>query len=171
MRNYRLEDSRCRLRGCTVGRGPANELKARSEVKTYLVAVGSVIAELLARAYFVPVAVGVLVAVDDPAKSELVAHRNLKRGTAFVNFLDSDALVGLKAKLVSFQADNLTHVMRVGSSVAAEIVVKRASLRSVLELVRLVRAKLVAENVSVVFFAVFACEAAFLRLKIIFEKL
>ena len=61
--------------------------------------------------------------------------------------------------------------MRVGSSVAAEIVVKRASLRSVLELVRLVRAKLVSENVAVVFFAVFAREAAFLRLKNIFEKL
>ena len=96
MRNCRLEDSRCRLRGCTVGHGPANEIKALSGVKTYLVAVRSVVAELLASAYFVPVAVGVLVAVDDPAKAELIVHRNLKRGAAFVNFLDAETLVRLK---------------------------------------------------------------------------
>ena len=101
MRNCRLEDSRCRLRGCTVGRGPANELKTHSGVKKYLVAVWSVIAELFASADFVPVAVGVLVAVDDAAKSELVAHRNLKRGAAFVNFLDAETLVRLKINFTS----------------------------------------------------------------------
>lgn len=68
-----------------------------------LVAVWSVIAELLASADFVSVAFGVLVAVDDSAKSELVVHRNLKSGTSFVHFFHAQAFVC---------------IMRVGSSVA-----------------------------------------------------